>query len=74
MKHMAEAYRATAAQLSARIEEKRRSGAPEYEIHALKKTLAEIRMVQRTLDGYYITPRAPEITSAGWYAKKGKSK
>ena len=70
MKDMAREYREASARLALRIAEMKRAGAPAYDIRVLYEVLTELRTVQRTLDGYYTTPRAPEITSAGWYANR----
>lgn len=66
---MAGAYRAAAVKVAMRLREKETAGADPYEIRQLRAILADIRLAQRCLSGYYDVPRPPEITVTGMKAR-----
>ena len=69
LRELAAGYRIAAAKLAMRIREKEERGDPPEDIRKLRGMLADLREVQRCLDGYYDIPRPSEITMSNMRAR-----
>lgn len=70
MAELAIEYRKESARLAQRVEERKKAGAPEWEINVLLTMLREMRVKQRLLSSYYEAPRDSSITMCRAYAPK----
>lgn len=67
---LASEYRRTSARISMRIHDLKAAGCTDTaRLKSLRKMLAEVREIQRVLDGYYTMPREHWSTSAQWRAR-----
>ena len=70
MREMAREYRATAAWLNMRIQQHEQAGDRDpAELATMRSMLADLRMVARTLSGYYDIPRPGEVDGTIYYGR-----
>lgn len=70
---LAASYRETAARLALRLRRMKAEGAEQYRVNHMAEVLRETRQTARTLSRYYDAPRDPDLTAAGYCARKGRN-